>query len=310
MKKAIVTGGTGFLGRHLIENLIERGYLVYAVVRPNSKNLSSLPCHEQVYPIFCELNDMENHMSLLPEHCDVFFHFAWGGVNREQIDNDVVHETNIEYSLGCVRTAIKLGCKAFVDAGSRVEYGRVDGYFKEDLPCNPLVAYGRAKIKFSEKAKLLCKNTATKFLHARIYSVYGIDDHPWSLIYTCVAKMLRNEPIELSECLHKWNFMAVEDTADLLVTLFEQMHKIPKDDNCIFNVATDDIRPLRQFVESIKKQSESCSELRFGAFKQGSESAMSIMPDMSKVTTIFGWKPKVTFEEGIQKMIAVMEANV
>lgn len=307
MKKAVVTGGTGFLGRHLIDHLVECGYSVYAVVRPNSKNLSSLPCHSYVHPVFCELNDLEKHMELFPEKCDVFFHFAWGGVNREQIDSYDVHYDNIIYSLCCVRTAIKLGCAAFVDAGSRIEYGRVDGYFKEDMPCNPLVAYGRAKIEFSEQAKQLCKGTNCRFLHARIYSVYGVDDHPWSLIYTCVTKMLRNESIDLSACQHKWNFMAVEDTADLLLTLYEQMGKIPEDDNCIFNVATDDIRPLRQFVESIKRLSDSCSELRFGAFKQGSESAMSIMPDMSKVTRIFGWQPKVTFEEGIHKMIIALE---
>lgn len=309
MKNAIVTGATGFLGRNLTKLLIQRRYEVYAVVRPSSRNESYLPQSEHIHVVRSELATLENNLRMFPEKCDVFFHFAWGGVNREEIDNEQIHNRNIAQSLCCVSAAIKLGCDCFVDAGSRIEYGRCEGFFREDLQCHPLVAYGRAKIEFFRRAHQLCLGSTMKLLHARIYSVYGVDDHPWSLIYTSVNKMLRNEPISLSECKHRWNFMAVEDTADLLLTLYEQRDKIPAGDNCIFNVATDDIRPLRDFVEKIKELTHSESELQFGTFHQGAESAMSILPDMSKVKRIFGWEPHISFEEGISRMITALEGS-
>ncbi len=310
MKCAVVTGGTGFLGRHMIQLLEEKGYEIYAIVRPGSRNMNLLPTGNRIHVVSCELDELEDCIEEFPKQCDVFYHFAWGGVNREEIDSDAVHEENIRRSLCCVRAAQMLKCKAFVDAGSRIEYGRCEDMFSEELECHPLVAYGRAKIEFSRQAKELCKSGDMKFIHARIFSVYGSDDHPWSLIYTCVTKMLKNEPIDLSQCLHSWNFMAVEDTADLLLTFYEQRDKIPAEDNYVFNVATGDIRPLREFIESIRELTDSNSVLNFGAFAQGAESAMSIKPCMKKVERVFGWQPKISFEEGISRMITVLKEDI
>lgn len=309
MKKAIVTGGTGFLGRNLIRRLCEENYQIYAVVRPSSPNLSLLPVHENVICIPCALEELPGRQAQFPRDCDAFYHFAWGGVNREEIDNASVHQSNMETSLAAVRFAIETGCQCFVDAGSRSEYGAHQGPFREDLECHPLVAYGRTKLAFSKKAAEICRGTGTRFIHARMFSVYGADDHPWSLIYTAVTRMLRNEPISLSSCKQLWNFMDVRDTSDLLLTLSEKKRMIPEDDNGIFNVATSDIRPLRDFVEEIKRITNSSSDLQFGTFNQGADSGMSILPDMTKVERVFGWKPQVTFEEGIRHMICMLEGD-
>lgn len=309
MKNVIVTGGTGFLGRNLIRRLCADGYRVYAVVRPQSRNLSLLPRHERVTPVFCALGDLPNNAGQFPESCAAFYHFAWGGVNREEIDSEAVHSQNLDASLAAVRLAVDTGCECFVDAGSRSEYGVLDGAFREDVECRPKVAYGRNKLAFSRRAAELCRGSATRFVHARIFSVYGADDHPWSLIYTAVTRMLKDEPMALSSCTQLWNFMDVRDAADLLLTFSEKKQLIGADDNGIFNVATRDIRPLREFVEAIRRLTNSRSRLDFGAFQQGSDSALSILPDMTKVETTFGWKPKIPFDDGIRHMIRQLKED-
>ena len=179
--------------------------------------------------------------------------------------------------------------------------------FREDSECHPQVAYGRAKLEFGKQARRICADADMKYIHTRIFSVYGIDDHPWSLIYTAVNKMLKNEPMDLSSCAQLWNFMDVRDMADLFLTFMQGINKIPPDDNGIYNVATDDIRPLREFVEAIYRITGSRSELRFGAFQQAEESALSILPSMEKVERTFGWKQRISFEEGIRHMIEQLE---
>lgn len=303
MKNVIVTGGTGFLGRNMIRHLSDAGYRVFAVIRPDSKNRLLLPECKNVIPIYCILSGIPENQELADKDYDAFYHFAWAGVNRDQIDDDSVQDHNMHESLKAVEAAINLNCDCFIFAGSRSEYGQLRESFQEDAECHPQVAYGRAKLEFGNYARVLCRGTGTKYIHARIFSVFGVDDHPWSLIYSSINRMLNNEPMDLSSCTQLWNFMDVRDMADLLMTFQEKRGLIPADDSGIFNVATDDIRPLREFVEEIYRLTQSKSVLHFGAFHQASESAMSILPDMSKVERTFGWKQRISFSEGIMEIV-------
>lgn len=307
MKRVIVTGGTGFLGRNMIRHLCDQGYEVYAIIRPESKNRACLPRHGHVWPIMCTLCDLMDNPELTGKSYDAFYHFAWEGVNRAQIDDEMVQRRSGEDSLKAVESALALKCGCFIFSGSRSEYGTPHEGFREDADCHPLVAYGREKLAFGRRARALCRGTATQYIHARIFSVYGVDDHPWSLIHTAVTKMLKNEPMDLSPCTQRWNFMDVRDMADLLLTFQRQRDRIPPEDNHIFNVATDDIRPLREFVEEIYRITGSRSDLRFGAFHQAAESAVSILPDMGKVERAFGWKQKIAFSEGIRNVMRAVE---
>lgn len=303
MKTAIITGGTGFLGGNLIRRLCKENYRVYAVVRPESQNLSRLPLHDNIHPVLCRLDALAENADWLPANCDVFFHFAWSGVNRAEIDSEPVHHQNLDEAVQVLKFAVDSGARCFVDAGSRSEYGRQTGWFKEDLSCRPQVAYGRYKLAFFRFASEYCAKRGTQYIHPRIFSVYGPGDHPWSLICSAVKHMLCDEPMSLSTCTQLWNFMDVRDAVDLILTMCEQRCKIPDGDNGIFNVATKDIRPLRRFVEEIQAITGSHSALSFGSFEQGADSAMSICPDMTKVEQTFGWKQRITFDRGIRDLI-------
>lgn len=304
MFNVIVTGGTGFLGRNLIKQfLLDPECEVYAVVRAQSKNLSLLPRSERVHIVTANLENLDKNLSEFPPKCSAFYHFAWGGVNRNEIDDPVVQQANIEQAMGCVRAAKALQCEIIVDAGSRAEYGKIEGWFREDAECNPITAYGKAKLEFCEKAREFLNGTSTRLVHARIFSVYGPDDHPWSLIYSCVTKMMRNEPMELGPCKHYWNFIDIEDACNLMILFYSKRNCIPPDDDAVFNVATRDIRLLREFIEEIRRLTNSKSELKFGVFSQNKGSDFSLLPDMGKVERVFSWKPKIDFESGIKKMI-------
>lgn len=307
MENVIVTGGTGFLGRNMIRRLCAEGYRVYAAVRPESKNIALLPKHENVVPVFCALSELRRELGGRPY--DALYHFAWGGVNREQIDDPAVQRQSMESSLNVLEAAAELGCGCFVFAGSRSEYGALREPFRENAACSPQVAYGRAKLEFGTRARAFCRDADLRYIHARIFSVYGADDHPWSLIRTAVGKLLKNEPMELSPCTQLWNFMDVRDMAGLLLTFQRERNRIPEHDGGVFNVATRDIRPLRAFVEEIRRITGSSSELRFGAFRPAAESAISLLPDMTRVETLFGWKQSIPFPDGIRDVIRAVTEN-
>ena len=154
MERIVITGATGFLGRNLAALFLEKGYEVFAVVRPQSPNLGLLPTHPNFHLIQAPLEQTSQWESRIGR-AHGFFHFAWTGVNRQEIDSPQVQARNVAMSLECLGAAFRLGCGIFMDAGSRVEYGTPNAPFREDMDCAPVNEYGRAKWEFYRKAAAL-----------------------------------------------------------------------------------------------------------------------------------------------------------
>ena len=244
---------------------------------------------------------------------------AWGGVSREEIDSPEVQARNVAGSLDCVEAAGRLGCRVFMDAGSRVEYGAVDGIMEEEAPCRPINEYGKAKWEFYQKAAPLCSRLGLHYYHLRFFSVYGCGDHPWSIISTLVRDLRQDKKVSLSACRHMWNFMYIEDAVQAVYELYRQaVNEEPglKKDNlrspisAIVNIASQDTRPLRSFVEEIHDIVGFKGTLEYGTFVQAKEGALSIRPDITRLKRLTGgrWQERYTFRQGIEETIEKEEA--
>ena len=302
MERVVITGATGFLGRNLARVCLEQGMEVYALVRPDSVNLKNLPDHPNLHRVGCSLEQAADCVEQIGR-ADGFFHFAWGGVNRQEIDSPEVQARNVAGSLECVRAAHALGCGVFMDAGSRVEYGTPGVVMQEDIPCEPVNQYGKAKLEFYRKALLLCEELGMKYFHLRFFSVYGSGDHPWSIISTLVRELPEGERVSLSACRHLWNFMYIEDAVQAVYELYRHADRNP---SAIVNVAGEDTRPLRSFVEEIHEITGRRGKLEYGTFVQAKEGALSIRPDISRLRafTAGSYEERFTFRRGIEEMLA------
>ena len=88
-KRVVMTGATGFIGRNTAKALLESGAEVFCLVRPGSPNRGLLPEHEKLTAVEGALDQVESAVKTIGQ-ADAFFHFAWGGVNRAEIDSPVV----------------------------------------------------------------------------------------------------------------------------------------------------------------------------------------------------------------------------
>ena len=302
----MITGATGFLGRNLARVFLENNIEVFALVRPDSKNAGNLPDDPGLHVVRCGLSHVADCVEAVG-HADGFFHFAWGGVNRQEIDSPEVQAENVAGSLECVRAALKLGCRVFMDAGSRVEYGTPDCAMQEDIPCAPVNQYGKAQLEFYQKAEALCRERGLKYFHLRFFSVYGPGDHPWSIISTLTRELPRGGTVSLSACRHLWNFMYIEDAVQAVYELYRHAEENP---SAIVNVAGDDTRPLREFVEEVHRIAGGRGSLEYGTFVQAKEGALSIRPDISRLKefTKGCWAERYSFARGIEETIEKEEA--
>lgn len=307
-QKIVITGATGFIGRNVARVFLEQGAAVYALVRPGSPNLALLPedggAPGILHRVTCSLEQAPDCVDQIG-HADVFLHFAWGGVNRAEIDSPAVQAANVLASLNCLEAAHLLGCRVFMDAGSRVEYGITeDGVMTETLECHPVNEYGKAKLAFYEQAKPLCLRWGMTYYHLRFFSVYGTGDHPWSVVSTLVRELPAGKAVSLSACRHHWNFMDIEDAAQAVLKLC-LCAEDRQGESHIVNIASADTRELRSFVEEIHRLCDGKGALEFGTFVQAKEGALSIRPtiDVLQDLTEGRWRERYSFAEGICRML-------
>ena len=296
--RCIVTGATSFLGRVLINRLLKDGHHVVAVCRHGALSIETLPVGVEV--ILADMNEYGDLYHAVSQ-ADVWVNLAWGGTGHSGRDSEEIQQTNVIYSTAAMSCADKMGCRLFVETGSQAEYGIVNTVIQEATPCHPFSAYGKAKLKVKERLTELSATLGIKYLHLRIFSLIGEGDHPWTLVMSCIDRMLRHAPIQLSSCTQYWNFLYVGDAAEQIVRLCE--YALSNDDftHDVFNIASDDTRPLKNFVDEMYHLTASHSQLLYGAIPQ--QHVVSLQPDITKLRQTIGLVSTTPFADVIQRII-------
>lgn len=302
MIKYIITGGSSFIGVALTKLLMNNGHFVYVACRKSSKTIYNIPHNERIKVIFYDdLKDISS-IKYKIDYAEVFIHLAWGGTGHEGRNDISIQNDNIKYSLEAIDTAKELGCKLFVEAGSQAEYGYVNELIREETPCHPENEYGKAKYKFGELASKKCQELGMKFIHLRIFSIYGETDHEWTLVTSSIKKMLNNEEIELSSCSQMWNFLYVKDAVKQIFLLCNYAIAIQNYKSEIYNIASKDTRTLKSFVEEMYQLTKSKSKLLFGKYTP--DNVVSLNPDITKTEKATnGFISDYTFKEVIKLII-------
>ncbi len=297
MKIVVMTGATSFLGRNTLNGLLSRGYFIYALVRKESKFIQNMPSDCNVELIYGSLEDLGVICDYV-EKAEYFIHFAWGGDGYSGRADRITQQKNIKYSMDALKIAKQIGCKKFVFAGSQAEYGIVHGKIYENTKCNPVSEYGKAKLKFSEIAKEFCADGELRFIHLRIFSVYGVGDRNETLINLCVKKFNNGETMTLGPCLQKWNYMNVADFVYIIIRIIEN-----ESAGGIYNVASKDTRIMREFVNAIYNLSNKKGNFVFTETAENPEGSPILDPDTDRITELFGDRVMVLFDDGIKEIM-------
>lgn len=294
----IISGATSFLGVELAQELLQQGHQVTAICRLDSHGLKNMP--EGVKIVYAQMDEYGG-LDTKITHADMFVHLAWAGTGHDGRDAAQVQQENIAYTLDAMRAAAKIGCKVFVMAGSQAEYGSTTLPQQETMHCEPFSEYGKAKLQMWEEGKKVAGELGMKYLHLRIFSLFGETDHPWTLVMSCIDKMLRNESKDLSPCTQNWNFLYVKDAARQIAMLCQHAVETEGYTSEIYQIASDDTRPLKDFVERMKELTGTKSELHYGAVVPAH--LVSLQPNMQKTKAVVGTLAKYDFDDVIKRII-------
>lgn len=300
VSNVIVTGASCMIARELVGKLLGKGDEVVGIIHDPKNSL-----HIQ-NPKYCELAlSMEEYGNALRvfEDADCIFHFAWNGTRGKARDDEALQMRNYHASMTLLDHVVRSGwggVRKFFLAGSQAEYGKPSDSgapVDEKVEPHPLTAYGKAKFKLLHDGLARCTSDLI-LIEPRFFSTYGFHDRGDTLLSYAIPRLLKGERCEFGMCLQSWNFIHASDSAEALVALMESDVSSGS-----YNVASDDTRPLKEYLLEMKDVFNSTSELVFGAVDQDENSIMELNPCIEKIQSDTGWAPKIRFAEGIKSLV-------
>lgn len=290
MKKVLITGGTGFIGSKVTDELLKRGYEVHALVYP-----PLAPAQENFIQYEMNLMDSQAVDQFLAFHqFDSLIHLAWYVGPKCHVS-----DLNMDWviaTLNLLKSFKEHGGKKFLGAGTCSEYEYKYGYLLEDdTPTDPQTLYGNGKNAVFNIAKVYCKQNEIDFKWPRIFNLYGPNEKPQRLMPSVINSCLKGEDVKVSDCLKFQDYLHVEDTARGIVDVFESELQ------GAVNICSGQPVQLRTIVNKIAELTDFKGNILWGAVPAAFGDDV-VVGNNTKLKSI-GWKPKYTLEEGLKSTI-------
>lgn len=297
MNRVIITGATSMIGNALVEACIEHQVRkIFAVVRPNSINISRVPRERSVQIIECDASEYSRLPDMIRDKCDIFYHFAWDGTDVNRNRDIPGQSQNITYTLQALIAAKALGCSRFIGAGSQAEFGKLNvDKIAPNHPANPVQPYGIAKYAAGKLAHELAKQLGLDLFWVRIFSVYGKYDVQTAMIPSTIRKMLCGERAPFTPAEQRWDYLYSADAGEAFYHIGEEA-----DRGKTYCLGSGTARPLCEYIRVMRRIVRSDAEVGFGDIPYNKGTVMNLCADISELTADTGWRPRVSFEEGIR----------
>ena len=304
--RVLVTGGTGFIGSHLVHRLIADGCDVMVLVR-RTDHLGRIEDVRTRIRVgqgdLCVAESLLDPVSSFrPE---IVFHLAAYGVERPLDGFDDAIRVNVYGTCNLLRVVPK-SLSAFVYTGTDFEYGPGEGLRTEkDLP-RPTNYYAASKTAGWLTCCAFLATDRLPVVGVRPFLTYGPSQGIRRLLPSIVCGALRNEDIPLTRGVQVRDFVYVDDVVEGLIRA-ATTEGISGE---IFNLGTGVGTSLQAMAEMILQIVGSTSKPLFGALPYRQGEIWDLRADISKSRTVLDWEPKTTVREGLWKTIEWYRATL
>lgn len=258
MKRVLVTGARGFIGRHALAPLIERGFEVHAVRRNGGNGVE--PAIAGCTWHHANLLDLTAIRPLIqdvrPTH---LLHFAWNAVPGQYwttLDNVAW----VQASLELLRHFQEGGGQRVVMAGTCAEYDWSYGYCSEAVtPMAPTTMYGTCKLALQRMLAAYAAQASLSSAWGRIFFLYGPYEHPARLVSSVIRSLLHDEPARTSHGAQLRDFLHVGDVAGAFVALLDSSVEGP------VNIGSGQPVAVKDVIDTIAAELHRQNLVRLGA---------------------------------------------
>jgi UDP-glucuronate decarboxylase len=301
MKTILVTGGTGFLGSHLCEKLLELGNYVICLDNNFTGSLDNI-AHLRSNPNFEFIrHDVTKEIFI---EVDQIYHLACPASPKNYQYNSIkTIKTNILGTLNMLGLAKRTKARILLTSTSEV-YGdpqispQVEEYWGNVNPIGIRSCYDEGKRLAETLMMEYHRNCGVDTRIVRIFNTYGprLQKDDGRVVSNFIVQALQNKPITVyGDGSQTRSFCYVDDQINGLIKLMDSDYNLP------VNIGNPHEITVKEIAEIIVKLTNSKSEIVYEELPKDDPTKRK--PDITKARTILGWEPKVGLEEGLTKTI-------
>jgi len=304
MANYLVTGGAGFIGSHLVEDLVRRGERVRVVdslITGKRQNLSHVPAVDFMEG---DLADPEIAQRAVKGMDYVLHQAAIPSVPRSVEDPITSNRANIDASLNVLVAARDAGVKRVVYAGSSSAYGNTPTLPKvETMPTAPLSPYALQKLVAEQYCRMFTDLYGLETVTIRYFNVFGPRQDPSSPYSGVISLFISalcdgRQPTIYGDGEHTRDFTYVANVVDGVL----RACTAPAAKGEVINVATGVRISLNTLFNTVRQLVGTNVEPIYAEPRAGD--VKDSQADISKARRVLGYEPSVTFEEGLEKTVA------
>lgn len=306
MTTLLVTGGAGFIGSCFIRHIINK-YKDYKVINldaltyaGNIENLDDIKDNPNYTFVRGNICDKKLVRELINESDCVVNFAAESHVDRSISSPEIFIETNIQGTLNLLQASKELGIERFLQVSTDEVYGSLgkDGYFYETTPIAPNSPYSASKASADMLVRAYRETYNMPVLNTRCSNNYGPYQYPEKLIPLFISKLKKGEKVPVyGDGLNVRDWLYVYDHCQAIDTVLHQ-GKVGE----IYNIGGHNEKTNLEITRLIlNAMGKDDSSIEYVPDRLGHDKRYAISND--KITSELGWKPSVTFEEGIKLTI-------
>lgn len=293
MKSVLVTGGAGFIGSHLCEGLLARGYHVRVLDNLSYGNRAWVPAEAEFHE--GDISDITACQRAAQGMDGVFHLAAMSRSGPSQALIELCTASNITGTQNMLLAARDAGVKRFIFSGSSTYYGNRPPPHRESDPPDILNIYGLTKRVGEQYTLLFDQGFNLPSVVLRYFNVYG-PRQPQTGAYALVLgiflkRKAEGKTLEIhGDGSQRRDFVHVRDVVAANIAAYESDVR-----GEVFNVGSGTSLSVKELADMISPD-QVHTEGRKG-------DSLATLADISKIKAALGWEPKVFFTEGLEELL-------
>ena len=294
MKRVLVTGPNGFIGRHCLPFLLERGYELHGVVPENGLQLDIPGVKWHIADLLNTIHAQALIERVGPTH---LLHFAWYAKPGEYWTS-MENLRWLQASLDILQIFKRHGGQRVLMAGTCAEYDWRYGYCSEYItPLNPATLYGTCKKSLYEILMSFSRQEGLSASWGRIFFLYGSNEYPSRLIPSVINSLLAGRPAPCTMGSQIRDFMHVGDVASAFAALLDSQME------GAVNIASGEPVTIRNIILRIAEKLDRSDLVQFGAIPTPKVEPPLLLADVNRLRQEIGWTPLYNLDAGLDKTI-------